>query len=157
MSRGVCFFLISRPFVQDFDGCCSSQMTQWSITFATFKRTSLSSKHWSATATLDVRLACPDNVLMLDRNTLKGSESKQMDPYITAHPLGFCGVTASWAEFKRECGKVVEVVDLRPRRPTIWIMQKYLRSGPSKMPFRFWYNCGTNFVDRLLNWVGGHY
>ena len=29
-------------------------------------------------------------------------------------------------------------------RPTLWIMLKYLRAGPSKMPFRSWYNYGTN-------------
>ena len=28
-------------------------------------------------------------------------------------------------------------------RPPIWILQKYLMAGPSEMPLRSWYNCGT--------------
>ena len=32
--------------------------------------------------------------------------------------------------------------------PTLWIMLKYLRAGPSKMPLRSWYNCGTNHFDQ---------
>jgi len=29
-------------------------------------------------------------------------------------------------------------------RPTLWIINFFLRAGPSRMPLRSWYNCGTN-------------